>query len=65
MSYGARSGLLEAELREIELTLTNAMRQFDASNRGRGAPEPLESKHHVCSVLDVAMILFDHAVQIF
>jgi hypothetical protein len=44
MPYGGRSGLLEAELREIELALANAMRQFDAGNRGRGAPEPLESK---------------------
>lgn len=55
--YGGRSGLLEAELREIELALANAMRQFDTRYCGRGAPEPLESKHHVRSGLDVAMIL--------
>ena len=28
--YGGRSGILEAELREIELALANAIRQLDA-----------------------------------
>jgi hypothetical protein len=30
ISYGGRGGTLEAELREIELALANAMRQLDA-----------------------------------
>jgi hypothetical protein len=41
------------------------MRQLDALNRGRGAPEPFETEHHIRSGFDVAMVLLDHVVQIF
>ncbi len=63
--YGWHSGILEAELREIELALANAMHQLNAGQSDRGVPEALEAEHDIGPRLDVAMILFDQVVDIF
>jgi len=52
-----RSGIFEPGNGEIELLLANAMHQFDACNRGCGAPEPLKAKHDLRAGLDVSMVL--------
>src|SRR5580692_6160583 len=52
-----RSGIFEAQVREIELSFANAMRQLDARDRDRRVPETFEAEHRVDPGLDVAMIL--------
>src|SRR3979490_1449576 len=61
---GGRCGVLEPESAEVELRFANAMHQLDSRNRGRGTPEPFEAEHHVCSGLDVSMVLFYQVVQV-
>lgn len=62
---GGRSDIFEAELREIELTFSNAMQQLNACERDRGVPEPFEAEHDIGPGLDVAMVLLDQVVEIF
>jgi hypothetical protein len=61
---GGRSGIFEAQVREIELSFANAMCQFDARDRDGRVPETLEAEHRVDPGLDVAMILLDQVVQL-
>ena len=47
-----------------ELSLANAMGEFDASDRDRRVCERLEPSHRRTPALDGAVILFDHVVEI-
>lgn len=62
---GGRTGIFEAELREAELALANAMHQLNACKGDRSVPEPVEAEHDVGPQLDVTMVLPDQVVEIF
>jgi hypothetical protein len=42
---GGRTSIFEAQPTEVELSLVNPAKQFDAGNCDRRGPEPLEAKH--------------------
>ncbi len=60
-----RSGIFEAELREAELALANAMYQLDTRERDRCVPETFEAEHDFRPGLDVAVALLDQIIEIF
>lgn len=64
MPDGGRSSIFETELRENELTFSNAIDQLSASERDRGVPEPFEAEHDIGPELDAAMVLLDQVVEI-
>ena len=61
---GRHSGIFEPGNGEVELSLANAVHQLDAGNRCRGAAEPFPAEHHICSGLNVSMVLLDQIVQV-
>jgi hypothetical protein len=42
---GGRTSIFEAQPTEVELSLVNPAKQFDAGNCDRRGPEPLEAEH--------------------
>lgn len=52
--------ILEAEVREVEMTHANAIHQRDAQNCGRDASEPFEAEPHVRPAFDLVIVLLDH-----
>jgi len=56
--------IFEAHVREIELTFSNAMHQFDAGDRSGCIAKAFEAEHCIDPGRDVAMVLLDQVVQI-
>src|ERR1019366_8549201 len=60
-----RSAALDAQGTQSELTLANAMLEFDASDRDGGVVEDLEAEHRSGPRLHASVVLLDHVVQVF
>ena len=61
---GGRTSFFEEQATEVELSLVNPAKQFDAGNGGRRSPEPLEAEHWTDAQLDAAVVLLDQVVQV-
>jgi hypothetical protein len=61
---GGRTSIFEVQPAEVELSLVDPTKQFDAGNGGRRGPELLEAEHWTDAQLDAAMVLLDQVVQV-
>jgi hypothetical protein len=62
---GGRPSIFEAQPAEVELSLLNPAKQFDARNSDHRGSELLEAEHWTDAQLDVAVALFDQVVRVF
>ena len=60
-----RGTALDSQSTECELTLANAMLEFDASDRDGGVAKDLEPEHRSSPRLHASVVLLDHVVQVF
>ncbi|SAK90209.1 hypothetical protein AWB81_04800 [Caballeronia arationis] len=56
--------IFELRARQLELTFSDAMHQFDPSDRSYCIPEAFETEHRIDPGLDVAMVLLYQVVQL-
>jgi hypothetical protein len=60
-----RSSTSNAETSQPELSLADAVHQFDAGDRDRCVMELFEAKHHRDALLDTPMVLLNQVIQVF
>jgi Alcohol dehydrogenase GroES-like domain len=60
-----RTFALNPETPQAELFLTDAVHQFNAGDRDRRVTELLEPKHDSNALLDAAVVLLNHVVEVF
>jgi hypothetical protein len=57
-----RRSTLNTKAAQVELFLTDALHQVDASDRDRRVAELLESQHHGNALLDTAVLVLNHVI---
>jgi hypothetical protein len=60
-----RRSTLNTKAAQVELPLTDAVHQLNASDRDRRVAELLEPQHHSNALLDAAVALLNQVIEVF
>ena len=60
-----RSSALNSKTPQAELSLTDAVHQFDAGDRDHRVAELLEPQHYSNALLDAAVVLLNQVIEVF
>jgi hypothetical protein len=58
-----RRSTLSTKAAQVELSLTDAVHQLNASDHDRRVAELLESQHHSNALLDAAVVLLNQVIE--
>jgi hypothetical protein len=61
----SRSSAVDTKTPQTELSLTDAVHQFDAGDRDHCVAESLEPSITVNALLDAAVVLLDQVIEVF